>query len=317
MGEIKARTRGISRTWVIALSAVALLMTAAVVTVKIANHSRSPQSVAEAYYEALATGDAVAASSFLAHSYLPEDSSRLLTPEVLANATELISDVSVAPVDAWPGDSLEVSYTLAGKRYTDLVSAVKGDTRFGFLDSYLISPPDPIVVSPWPESDLSFSISGVPWVNGNPQVHLFPAVYSITATDTTYFDVKEDTLVVTSSEHPPRVEFVPTPELGLEVEAAVRAELDRCVAEVDSAAGVPECPLSYPLDRDTRGTWQVLDYPTVTHLSEVGQASFVLDGGKVRFTPDDGGDPVEIPHGVRYRVIAEVEDGELRMQISS
>lgn len=337
MGETNVHARRSSGAWIIALVVVVILVIAAVATGVILTQGRTAQAVAEEYFEALAAGDASAALALTEgydpdldpDSRGPEHGPDLRTDDVLASAVELISDVSVVPVDD-PTDEhdqkVEVSYTLAGERHTFPLTLKREPTnrflipqRFGQWTSFPSYGPDTLTVAGVTVHSGTEPAPGVWVANTAAWTQLFPAVYPVAAVDPTYFEVTEPELVATGVGLVPDVELEPTKQLLAELQEWSDQEIDGC-AEASIFAGRPDgqCPLYavHPEGKTVIGTWEILEYPAV----EIGQFNGLYFAdfryGRAAFTPapeEGGGEPIEMTQEVAYRAVFQISEGEVEI----
>ncbi len=293
-------------TWVIALGVLVLLVVAAFVVVTVLNKERNAHATLEQYLHALAAGDATTAASLLEAERTPSPGPDLLTDEVLANAEELISDISVVTVAGGPSPTLEGSFTLNGQRYTQTFNVREGEPEWGFLKTYQVELPDKVSVTPIATNDVDVELAGVHLKSTTPQVYLFPAVYPVAAIDPTYMDLAEDVFVVTGEESPEPVEAVPTPALIEQAQQQVNEAFDECVELATDDHVLHGCPLLFMGDQ---GTWEVLEYPTVEQV----ETSLIARGARAEFIFDGTGDRYDRSYD--YIVDVDIKDGEANIQV--
>lgn len=322
MGEIKARTRVISRGWMIALATVVILAVAAVVTVTILNRERTAVETAQEYFEALAAGDASTANS-LSRGWVENDQIvSLLTDQALGVAVEHISDVSVVAADSsdtvTDGDVV-VTYTLAGARHTVPLTLNKGTPEWGFLHTWELNPPySQTGRIPYPSYDkvsiegLAVEGNGEQWVTGS----LYPGVYRLVSSDPHYYGLTSDEFVVDGVSDFPSVELVPTPELVAAVQGHINGVLDECVDNSFDNAGARGCPLVafLPGGDNSDGTWEIVEYPSVELSQVVTATAFGATGGRAQFTPRGSDEPVEMERELSYTGWVNVEGGAVEVR---
>lgn len=300
-------------------SVLALLLVAAKLTVSILNQDRTAQATAQAYFDALAAGDASTANALTAAQPFEPDGPDLLTDEVLGGATERISNISVTeandPLDVF-NQNVNVTYTLAGQSFTDHLTMAQGKPEWGFLKTWQMSRPFALNDIFWVEGTSSFTISGVQVDATTPSTYLFPAVYPIAPADPNYFDLAEDHLVAAGERQRRTVTFIPKPELQAEVQRQVNERVDECAANLTTAGeplssqeGCPRLYVKVPQQTSESGSWEVVEYPTV-QLSHGGSFSTTSDGA-ARFHPDSGVKSIEMLGGVETSTLVTVTDGKV------
>lgn len=300
-----------ARAWAITLGVLVLLVAAGFAVVSVLNKERTAQATLETYLNALANGDATTAASLLESEWVPAAGPDLLTDEVLANAEELISDVSVASVPDWPSPRLEGSFTLNGERYTQTFYMRGGEPEWGFLKTYQVKLPDSVRVTPSTTQNVVMELAGVPLKPATKEVRLFPAVYPVGLVDDTYVDVTSDVFVVTGEEAPDPVEVVPTPTLIDLVQEQVNAFFDECVQFATPDHVLPGC-------QDLRGagepgSWELLEYPTVEQ-STVGEVVImVATGGQAVLISDGTGYRYDRTFG--FWVEVDLQEGEPHIRV--
>lgn len=306
------------RRSLIGVGALVVLVTAGALTVSTLNQGRTAEATAERYFNALAAGDATTANTLTSGANPLNNNRDLLTDDVLGGAIERISDVSLAPAQD-PLDTFKskvnVTYTLAGERYTDTLVMSRGEPEWGFLKTWEMAAPFTSGATLTDgDRTQTFTVSGVPADVEQRAALLFPAVYSVAAADPTLFEVEDDELVVNGVEASAAVTLVPTQALVAQVQAQVNEIVDGCVASTQTAAPSPGCSLAATTvahAQSTPGTWQILEYPNVavTH----GGSRFVATGGRAQFSPDAGGPPVEMTRDVEYSGPVEITGGTVRV----
>lgn len=267
------------RGLIIGLSTVGGLIVLAVVGgigVGVVNATRSPQAVAQQYLEHIAAGRAEAAGA-LVDPNIPTDQRAFLTDDVLASASEGISDIEVHRSDVGSGDSagVAVSYKLDGVTREAYLEARKGEPEWLVLDTWQLTSTLVTPVSFWSSGPGSVAIGGVALdalEGSESQAMLYPGVYELIAQDSTYFELEDPTLVVDAAAPGTKeIVFTPTDALRDEVRSQVDALLAACVAE--TSADPDGCPFSaYTYNDDTKVTWKLPEQPTI----EIGD-----DGGHV------------------------------------
>lgn len=296
---------------VIALGVLVLLVIVGSIAVGTLNKERTAHAALEQYLNALATGDATTAASLLEADWRPSAGPDLLTDEVLANAEELISDISVVSITDWGTATLEGSYTLNGQRYTQTFRVREGEPEWGFLKTYQVELPDRVWVTPSSVSHVDVELAGVPLKPATPGVYLFPAVYPVAVPDHTYVELTQDVFVVTGDERPERVEVVAAPALIEQAQQQVNAFFDECVEMATPEHVVPGC-------HDMRGagepgTWELLEYPTVEHGGVGNLVSFIARDGRAALTLDAMDSPYD--RSFDFFVDVDIRDGEPNIQV--
>lgn len=296
------------RRWLVPLLVTAgvllVLVVGGFVAVQVLNGGRTAQATAQKYFDALAAGDAETANALTAD--VSAEDAAFLTDDVLAAATERISDVEVVPADD-PLDVFDqnviVTYTLDGRQIQDRVLLSRGEPEWGVFRTWRMS-------KPYAESE-TFSVSGpgtltlagLP-LNEGAAGHalLFPGVYPVGAEETTWVESPIDEIVVISGDDLESVTMEPTDALTVEVQRQLDDSFRECVAGLDSAWDNEdtECPLTAYLSGlgDPKGSWEIIDYPVAAPEPIVGGSVYSYSGGEARFTPDDGSAPASTTDAV-------------------
>lgn len=276
-----------------------VLVGAAFVTVHLLNQERTATAIAQEYFDALAAGDASTANA-LTEDDPSSDDFPFLTDEVLAAATERISDVEVVAADD-PLDVFDqrvvVSFTLAGQDYSEEITVSRGDPEWGVLRTWEMPHPfaSSTVISVYGPGTLT--IAGVP-VNPDSTAggaELFPAVYPVGVLESRWLGLsdEDEELVVGTEGEFVSLTLEPTDALTAEVQRQMDDFLDGCVAELVLPWGNEDtgCPFTASgTDADTStGSWELTEYPVAE--PQMGGAVYRYRGGDAHFTPDDGGEP--------------------------
>lgn len=302
---------------IIGLGLLVLLTIAASIVVGNLNKERTAHAALEQYLNALAAGDATTAASLLEADWTPSAGPDLLTDEVLANAEELISDISVVSITDWGTATLEGSYNLNGQRYTQTFRVREGESEWGLLKTYQVELPERVWVTPSSLNHVDVELAGVPLKSTTPHVRLFPAVYPVAALDPTYLSLTQDLLVVTGDERPERVEFAPTPALVELAQQQVNAAFDECVQSTRGEETLPGCPVHFLVAAFVGGpgSWELLEYPAVEHIGGANAVSFAARDGRAVFTHHESGERYKEDHGFDFYVEAEVKNGEPTFEV--
>lgn len=270
----------------IGVGAVLVLGIVGAVTVSFVNSTRTADAAALTYLGHIENGNASAANA-LVDPDVPNAARAHLTDEVLASATERISDVSVRSNTSGGDEAyLEVSFKLDGVTQHGSLTARKGEPEWLFLDTWEIVTPLVQTVS------ISIDGQGTPVIGGErlsvdrgsshygtAEVVLYPGLYEVETDGSDLFELDATQLLVGAerTQHA-RFRFAPTDQLVSEVQERVNALLDTCAES--TAARSDGCPLRtyvYPLD--TPVTWSIVTYPTV-EVSADG-TSFQASEGEV------------------------------------
>ncbi len=307
------------KVWLIALGVVALLVIAGAVTVSILNLNRTGQATAQEYFEALAAGDATAANALSNPDTDYRSDATFLTDEVLASATELISDVKVVPASgtfSYSGDDVNVSYTLAGERHTVELWLPQGEPEWGFLQTFEMRRPFVEYSYLHVQGLAAFTLAGHRLDHQDNWLSLFPGVYPVAPADPDFFELKESEVVVDGLGTDVSVTFEPTAALVAEVQAQANNFMDECAQQTETGKADSACPLFVymPFADSTLGTWEILEYPTI-ELRAHG-SSFMASGGAARFTPWGGGEPVDTYRGIEFGSQVRVIDGKVELDIA-
>ena len=246
-----------------AVGGVVLLGIAASVAVGIVNSTRTPEVVAKQYLDHIAAGDAEAANA-LVDPNVSKSERQFLTNEVLASATERITDVSVKNLRAGDDNAvLSVTYKLDGVTHDAKLQAERGDPEWLVLDTWELTSSLATPVLLLPHSPGEVSLGGVPVELGDSQTKavLYPGVYDFTV-EGSFFELDDTQLLVTRGANPKELKFVPTAKLTQSVAEQAGALLKKCVA--DTARNPEGCPFStYTYNDDTKVTRALQGEPEI------------------------------------------------------
>lgn len=289
------------RRWlplIVTASVLVVLAVGGFIAVHFLNEGRTAQATAQEYFDALAAGDAETANALTAD--LSSDDAAFLTDDVLAAATERISDVEVVPADD-PLDVFDqnviVTYTLDGRQVEDRVVLSRGEPEWGVLRTWRMSRPYAESATFSVSGPGTLTLAGLPLNDGTPAVHavLYPGVYPIEVKETTWVESPIDEIVVITGDELENVTMEPTEALTDEVQRQLDDSFRECVAGLESAwdnTGT-ECPLTAYLSGlgDPRGSWEIIDYPVAAPEPISSGSVYAYSGGEAIFTPDDGSEP--------------------------
>lgn len=308
------------RYLLVAVGCLLLLAVGGFTAVHFLNQERTAEATARQYFEALAAGDASLANSLTAANLSESDEAPFLSDEVLAGATERISGVEVVsaedPLDVFQ-QSVIVSFTLAGKEYTERVTLSRGEPEWGVLRTWQM--PRPFA------SDMVFTVNGpgtitVADIPVNPDssaghAKLFPAVYPVGVLESKWVELPEHEVVVGVGGTLIDLTLEPTDALTSEVQRQMDAFLDECVAALVFASGNrdTECGLTAIGSFEGRpaGSWEIISYPVASPM--LGGAVYAYEGGEARFTPGDGGEPATTVRGVDIGRFVEVTEDSVTL----
>jgi hypothetical protein len=226
-----------------------------------------PVSVVEAYFAALADGDAEAAKELLD---IPASDAKYLTQEML-DASQQLAPIADVEVGEPTGDSeysqeVPVSFTLGGKSVTTEIHVYDGN------DGWFVSGGLGVVrVAQW--DGLGLTLNGIPVEGTDGQVSVFPGAYELAVSEPN-FELRGDTIVYPVE--PYRPVDVSAVEAGLSDDALalfrdlVRSAVAECVASTTLAAG---CGLELP---DTLSDGTVLTDGTIVRTLSA-DASATID----------------------------------------
>src|SRR5690606_34175753 len=269
----------------IAVGAIIVLAVVGTVAVSMINASRGPEAAATTYLNHIAQGDASAANAMVDPD-VPNSDRAFLSDEVLAAATERISDIEVTALGSGGSDStyVEVSYKLDGVTQTTQLGARKGEPEFLFLDTWTItsSLATPVNVGAVGLGEVSIGGVTIPlsddgWGYRSADLVMYPGVYPVEAEESAFFELEETVLRVGSRPEPTEpFTFTATDALVESVQEQVNALIDSCLEQtVAEPEGCPFYTWVYP--SDTAVTWTLGEYPTVT-VSEDGSSFEATDG---------------------------------------
>lgn len=256
------------RTLIITLSTiggVVVLAIAGSIAIGVINGTRSPEALAEQYLDHIAEGRATAANA-LVDPNVPNADRRFLTDEVMASATQTISDVSVKQVEA-VGDTagVQVSYKLDGVTQEAYLEAEKGDPEWLVLDTWNLTSSLATENTFWSNGPGKVSIGGVPVESEGEQATamLYPGVYELSTDGSEFYELQDSVLTVAAGLGATKeLQFVATDALREAVAAQVDAVLEKCITSTDAA---PDgCPFSaFTFNDDTKVTWTLKEKPVV------------------------------------------------------
>lgn len=274
-----------------------ILMLGAFVTTHFLNQERTAQAFAQEYFDALAAGDASKANALTSSNSDTSGDPTFLTDEVLAAASERISEVEVVaaddPLDVFD-QKVVVSYSLAGQAYSHEVTLRQGDPEWGVLRTWQMPRhfTTDVVFSVYGPGTLT--IAGLP-INPDSsagQAELFPAIYPLEVLESQWVGLQDDEIVVDKEASFVSLTLIPTDSLTAEVQLQLDEFLDECVAELvfSSSNKGTDCALTANRSEagNPTGSWEIIDYPVAT--PELGGAVYAYEGGDARFTPNDGGE---------------------------
>lgn len=317
-GRTGVRRRSL-RYLLVAMGCLLLLAAGGFTAVHFLNQQRTAEATARQYFEALAAGDASLANSLTAAN-VSESDEPFLSDEVLAEATERISGVEVVsaedPLDVFQ-QSVVVSFTLAGKEYTERVTLSRGEPEWGVLRTWQM--PRPFA------SDMVFTVNGpgtitVAGIPVNPDssagnAKLFPAVYPVGVLESKWVGLPEKEVVVGVGGTLIDLTLEPTDALTTEVQRQMDTFLDECVATLVFPSGNEStgCALTAlgPWSGRPPGSWQILSYPVASPM--LGGAVYAYEGGEARFTPGNGGEPATTFRGVDIGRFVEVTEDSVTL----
>lgn len=291
---------------------------APIILVNALNTHRTPAVYAERYLAALASGEASEANALTAPSLAEPEGTDLLADQVLAAATEHISNVSVSTVDG-SGDNtirtLQATFTLAGAEHTSTLIMKPGTPEWGVLKTWQVDPSSIQTTRILAEGDPKFTVAGVDINEGVQTVRLYPAVYPVVSIDQEFLTIKPTEIAVSNEARQMYdLTATPTPALESEVQRQVTNWLDECATTTVSyplTRGSSPCPLQIVLSQRGRvtGTWEIMEYPTVKIWH--GGTIVSTSGGLALFTAADGSETGEMWRGIEATGLVEVSDGSV------
>lgn len=300
----------------IAASTLLVLVAGVFVAAHVLNQGRTAQATAQQYFEALAAGDASTADALTAAGASAPAGASFLTDEVLAAASERISNVEVVaaddPLDIFDQKVL-VSFSLAGHGYSEEITLSRGEPEWGLLQTWQMPRhfASGVVFSVYGPGTLM--IAGLP-INPDSsagRAELFPAVYPIDVLESRWVGLQDDEVVVSGDVSSVNLTLLPTDALTAEVQRQLDAFLDECVAELVFASGnqATDCALTAIRSEQGRptGSWEVVEYPVAA--PELGGSIYRYTGGDARFTPSDGSQSATTLRGIDIARTIEVTEG--------
>lgn len=295
---------------------LALLALAEWAAAPVLSQERTPAAAAERYFQALADGDATAATAMTFDPDSDLFDSTYLIDDVLGAATERISDVKVTALNdplVGPKHKVEVSYTLAGERHQSSLHLKEVEPTWVFLRNWKIHEAFATTLAVDRDSLTQLTLGGEVIEGDATYIQLFPAVYPVALTEPDLFTADSTELVMNGVDDHDFVTINPTAELQTIVQSQVNGLVSNCAAATPtSTRAIEGCSLYLHLERggDTPGVWKILEYPTVK-LARSNRLYFA-SGGSAQFTPSDGGAP-ETTDEVEVNGTIVLEDGRVRL----
>lgn len=260
----------------------------------------SPQTVAENYINAIASGNYSEANQ-IANPQLDKNKSALLTDKAAQADNATITNARVVSVtDAADGSkTASVTYTLHGTTVNDSFTIAPAGQQFLIFPNWTVTTPltKTISVDAGPIADLT--INGVAVNESNAtdvsedygstvmSFAVYPGTYQIAAAESKFID--SDTATVSTDQDGNSVDAFlsaePTDELVQALQDELDAQLQTCAASTD---GAPKgCPFSY-WNADDDGyrnfAWSITEFPSIDYVS-LSDNSFTTDSyGEAKVT---------------------------------
>ncbi len=267
-----------------------LLLIIGSVAINIVNATQyGPEATVRSYLTAISQGKASKANE-LVDPGVTKDAAVLLSDDVLGEATALMKNAKVTKVST-RGDSAyaEVSYSVDGTAFDDVLELSKDGTQGVFFDKWKID--RPLLASVYVYTDRGTVVS----VNGKDvdfgkeyDLAAYPGTYEIGAPEGDFFQAESQTFVAGTGSKANydavELEFAPTEGLTAAVQDALNAHLDECATSTTDDPD--DCGMytgaKYDFTDEPKMSYSVDKYPVVT-VDESGRY-FSTEGGKVTAT---------------------------------
>ena len=220
---------------VIGVGALVALGIVAAIGISVANKMYfGPEKQAEAYFDALSSGDASEALDLVRLDY-SSDERVLLTDDVLDASDTTISKASFGHVDV-NGDTATVTarYTIDGADQSQELTLEKTGTRFGVFDEWKIIDPGLGTISVTAPGATSLDVNGasiaVAGLDDGTTLPAFPAEYQIAPdSGSSLLSYGSETVTVGRDEESLDFEAEPNNEFMAQVTQQAKAFLDDCM----------------------------------------------------------------------------------------
>lgn len=192
--------------WVVTVLVLALLATAALVTISLMNQARDPAAQVQQYLDHLANGEAAEASAMVDPG-LSNGEAALLTDEALGSATEWLKVRSVETIERTGSEArVRAQMSLGGERFEHTFTVDRGPREMLVLDTWELNEPllAEVAVELWgggvglpttvAVGASEINVAASPAFDNEPQTLIearatvYPAVYAVTAQAGPYFE---------------------------------------------------------------------------------------------------------------------------------
>ncbi|MEV7397539.1 hypothetical protein [Aeromicrobium sp. NPDC092404] len=266
-----------SKKILIGIGALVVVGVVAAIGVSIANSMfYGPEKQAEAYFDALGSGDAGKALDLVRLDYSSEERA-LLTEDVLEAGDTTISDVSFGDVET-SGDvaSVKARYTIDGADQTQELMLEKTGSRFGVFDTWKIVDPGLGTIYVSAPGASSLEVNGasidVEGLDDGATLPAFPGKYEIApGTDSSLVTYGSESVTIGTDEESLDFEAEPTDALVDEVAKQANAFLDACIqrneaepdgcpnqtywSDLEDVSWKLTSPPTYAVESDYDGGW--------------------------------------------------------------
>lgn len=281
---------GTMKKTIILLSAVAaavLLLVLGSVAIGVLNSTRyGPEAAVRTYLAAISQGRASQAGT-LVDPGVTGNSAVLLSDDVLGDAPARMTNARVTTVTT-RGESAaaEISYTVDGTAFDDVLELSTSGTRGIFFDTWTIDTPLLSSVSVHAAHGTIVSVNGTDVdIATDSDLAAYPGTYEVGPPESGFFDAAARTVTVgTGPKATPGIvelELRQSEKLTAAVQEALNAHLDACVTS--TADDPEECGMytgaRYDFADEPVLAYRVETYPVVT-VDDSG-AYFTSDGGTV------------------------------------
>lgn len=247
-----------------------LAIAVAVLTVFLVNDRVfGPERQVRAYFEALSAGDGESALGIL-NARVPDANAAMLDGPALRQAADSLEDVDIGAA-SFSDDAratIEVNYTLAGKKAATTYLLAKTGTEWLFFDTWTFVPTELPTIAVSVVNQDTATLNGMPVATPGGQntfAAFYPGEYESHYTSP-YFAAPAQSTLVTSRKDKDRINLATkaTDKLRADVGEHVREFLDQCATQkVLQPTG---CPFYFDTENRIVGNikWTISTYPQIT-----------------------------------------------------
>jgi len=205
--------------------------TSPVPSASIAPYTAAATATVHSWLDALAAGDAQSALTMMRD--LPSDRT-FLTDEVLRGAMPVFADVKIQPEQAAEDDvTFRLTFDMAGQEkwlQLDLANQQPGSPTGPWLIAGGTTDVDVTQIMP-PTDGMNLVVNGVPVPPGASTITLLPGLYPLSVSDTRFAFAANDSTLIVPVFDPPVFNADLSADGQAQVDAAVQAKLDSCLAQ--------------------------------------------------------------------------------------